>query len=146
MHVSIVAAAGGVIVHKGNEDGECLLIIMSISDYDSDFHTTDLLSPDNMRMVLDLTFSYRAKWRQIGIELGIDIGKIDDIEANRRKVEDCLTDLISHWLRNTKPKPTRSALTAVLQSEHISGNNKKHPWENPTYAWDNKIIIAQITK
>ena len=78
-----------------------------------------------MREVLDLTFPYRAKWRQIGIELGIDIGKIDAIEANRRMVEDCLTDLISHWLRNTKPKPTHGALTAVLQSEHdfVSGNN-----------------------
>ena len=36
MYVSIVAA-GGAIVHEENEDGECLLIIMSISDYDSDF-------------------------------------------------------------------------------------------------------------
>ena len=109
------------------------------------FNTTGLLTPDNMRMVLDLTFPYRTKWRQIGIELGIDIGKIDAIEANRRMVEDCLTDLISHWLRNTKPKPTRGALTAVLQSEHVSGNNKNnrdHPWENSAYG----IIIAQITK
>ena len=116
-------------------------IIIIISDSASDFNTTALLTPENMREVLDLTFPYRAKWRQIGIQLGIDIGKIDAIEANRRMVEDCLTDLISHWLRNTKPKPTRGVLTAVLQSEHVSGNNRNncdHPWENPAYAWDNK--------
>ena len=31
MYVSVVAA-GGAIVHEGNEDGECLLIIMTTSD------------------------------------------------------------------------------------------------------------------
>ena len=52
--------------------------------------------------------------------MGYDDGTLEAIEANRRKVEDCLTDLISHWLRNTKPKPTRSALTAALQSEQVA--------------------------
>ena len=37
MYVSIVAAVDGAIIYEENEDGECLLIIMSISDYDSDF-------------------------------------------------------------------------------------------------------------
>ena len=120
---------------------------MIISDSASDFNNTALLTPENMREVLDLTFPYRAKWRRIGIQLGIDIGKIDAIEANRRMVEDCLTDLISHWLRNTKPKPTRGALTAVLQSEHVSGNNIViiHGKTQHMHGII-KITIAQITK
>ena len=79
-----------------------------------------LLTLENIREVLDLTFPHRANWRQIGIQLDVDVGTIDAIEANRRKVEDCLTDLISHWLRNTKPKPTCGALTKALKSEHVS--------------------------
>ena len=79
-----------------------------------------LLTLGNMREVLDLTFPHRANWRQIGLQLGIDVGTIDAIEVDRRKVEDCLTDLIIHWLRNTEPKPTRSALTKALQSKHVS--------------------------
>ena len=76
---------------------------------------TALLTPKNIREVLDLTFPHRAKWRLIGVQLGIDAGTLDAIEVNRRRVEDCLTDLISHWLRNAMPKPTRGALTVALQ-------------------------------
>jgi hypothetical protein len=81
---------------------------------------TALLTPKNIREVLDLTFPHRAKWKLIGVQLGIDVGTLDAIEADRRKVESCLTDLISQWLRNTVPKPTRGALTAVLQSQYCT--------------------------
>jgi hypothetical protein len=88
---------------------------------------TALLTPDNIREVLDLTFPYRAKWRLIGIQLDIDVGTLDAIEANRRRVEDRLTDLISHWLRNTVPKPTRGALTAVFQSQYCTSGKAYKP-------------------
>lgn len=74
-----------------------------------------ILTPENTREVLDKTWPHRAKWRQIGIQLDIDVGTLDAIEANRKTVEDCLTDLILHWLRNSDPKPTHGALTAALQ-------------------------------
>ena len=86
---------------------------------------TAVLTPKNIKEVLDLTFPHCAKWRLIGIQLGIDVGKLDAIEANRRRVEDCLTDLITHWLRNTVPKPTRSTLTSVLQSQYCTSGNLK---------------------
>ena len=82
--------------------------------------TVALLTFENIREVLDLTFPYRANWRQIGIQLDIDVGTMDAIEANRKIVEDCLTDLISIWLRNTQLKPTRDALSKALQSEYVS--------------------------
>ena len=81
---------------------------------------TAVLTPKNIKEVLDLTFPHCAKWRLIGVQLGIDVGKLDAIEVNRRRVEDCLTDLIIHWLRNTVPKPTRSTLTSVLQSQYCT--------------------------
>ena len=82
------------------------------------YTATALLTLDNIREVLDLTFPHRAKWRLIGVQLGIDVGTLDAIEANRKMVENCLTDLISHWLQNTVPQPTRGALTAILQSQY----------------------------
>ena len=82
--------------------------------------TTALLTPDNTKEILDLAWPYRARWRYIGIQLGYDGGTLEAIDANRKKVEDCLTDLILHWLRNTMPKPTRGALTAALRSEQVS--------------------------
>ena len=77
------------------------------------------LNPDNTREILDVTWPHRARWRLIGTELGIDTGTLDAIDANNKKVEGCLNELITGWLRKTNPRPTRVAITAVLNSEHI---------------------------
>ena len=86
-------------------------------------------TPGNIREILDLTWPHRARWKLIGTELGIDTGTLDAIDANNKKVEGCLNDLITGWLRNTKPRPTRAAIVAVLKSEHIlsaAGNLVHH--------------------
>ena len=87
-----------------------------------------MLTPENTREIIDLTWSHRAKWYLIGIELGIDTGTLDAIEKDNKKVGDCLTQLITGWLRNTKPRPTRTAISATLKSERIlnaAGNYNK---------------------
>ena len=78
-----------------------------------------LLTPENIREIIDLTWPHRARWKLIGTELGIDTGTLDAIDANNKKVEGCLNELITGWLRNNKPRPTRAAITAVISSEHI---------------------------
>ena len=77
------------------------------------------LTPDNIREIVDVTWPHRARWRLIGIELGIDTGTLDAINANNKTVEECLYNLITGWLRKTSPRPTRAAITAVLNSERI---------------------------
>ena len=77
------------------------------------------LTPDSTREIIDVTWPHRARWRLIGTELGIDTGTLDAIDANNKKVEGCLNELITGWLRNINPRPTRAAITAVLNSEHI---------------------------
>ena len=81
------------------------------------------LNSDDMSEVLDRFWNYRAKWRVIGIELGIDIGTLDAIDVKHRNTEDCLADLIGCWLRGNNPRPTRSTLTMVLQSKHVTGGS-----------------------
>ena len=72
--------------------------------------------------MLDLTWNYRARWRFIGIELGIDEGTLDAISKDNRKVEDCLQEMITLWLRGRKPwpKPSRHAISKALQSGRVS--------------------------
>ena len=77
------------------------------------------LTPDSTREIIDVTWPHRARWRLIGTELGIDTGTLDAIDANNKKVEGCLNELITGWLRNINPRPTRASITAVLNSEHI---------------------------
>ena len=79
----------------------------------------DLLNISNIREVLDETWKYRARWRFIGIRLGIDTGTLDAIEADHRKVEDCLRKLINIWLKDVSPRPTRTAMKAALRSESV---------------------------
>ena len=69
--------------------------------------------------IIDLAWPHRARWKLIGTELGIDTGTLDAIDENNKKVEGCLTELVTTWLRNTKLRPTRATLTAVLSSDHI---------------------------
>ena len=79
-----------------------------------------------MREILDQMWNYRARWRFIGIQLGIDTGTLDAIEADHRKVEDCLSKLINVWLRDVSPRPTRSAMKAALQSERVLSGAGNH--------------------
>ena len=102
------------------------------------------MTPDNIREVLDLTFPHRAKWRLIGVQLGIDVGTLDAIEADRKMVGDCLIDLIKHWLRKTVLKPTRGALTSVLYSQCCTSGKLYEPRCACTMTlqiWDLIVII-----
>ena len=79
-----------------------------------------LLGTENLKEILDQTWNYRARWRFIGIELGIDEGTLDAIEKNNRKVEDSLREMITLWLRGCNPKPSRHAISKALQSGRVS--------------------------
>ena len=85
-----------------------------------------ILTPTDTGRVLALSWDYRAKWRLIGIELGIDSGTLDAIEANNRKVEDCLGEMIKIWLRKNQPKPTLNAITAALKSRRVTATAGKY--------------------
>ena len=80
------------------------------------------LTSNNVKEVLNLTWDYRSRWRFVGIELGIDVNTLDAIEMNNRRVEDCLTKLITTWLRRTNPKPTRTAIAKALESQSVAAS------------------------
>lgn len=90
--------------------------------HQSNFIIISALTVDNMKEMLDQAWDYRAKWRFIGIQLGISEGTLDALDADNHKVEDCLAGLISQWLRNRKPRPTRAAMTKALGSQSVAGS------------------------
>ena len=80
----------------------------------------DLLSPDNTKEVLDQMWNHRARWKFIGIQLQIDNSTLDVIEKDHRKVDDCLREMINHWLRNSpKSRRTRETIKVALQSKQV---------------------------
>ena len=74
-----------------------------------------------MREVVEFFWDFRSQWKLIGIELKIDMGTLNTIDRNNRKCEDCLVELADKWLHHANPKPTRSAMAAVLQSRPLAG-------------------------
>lgn len=73
-----------------------------------------------MREVLRLMWDYRAKWKVIGTVLGVRADKLDVIDSSNENVDECLCEMIQHWLSDTQSKPTQGAITTALQSEHVS--------------------------
>lgn len=62
----------------------------------------------------------RSKWKNIGLELQIDVGTLDAIErSNQGIVEDCFRDMLKTWLRMAWPKPTIEALAKALRSPTV---------------------------
>ena len=81
----------------------------------------EYLDINDMREVIELLWDYRAKWRFIGMELGIKAGDLDAIEKDTREVGDALYKVTKQWLSSVNPKPTRTALKAVLESKCVAG-------------------------
>ena len=81
----------------------------------------DHLNISNIKEVLDEMWDYRARWKFIGIELGIEKHTLDAIEATcLRNVDNCLCEMIGGWLKNVNPRPTQGAMRAALHSKSVS--------------------------
>ena len=74
-----------------------------------------------VREVLDRTWPYRANWRFIGIELGMDQYELAAIHHTYIMfgVGECLREMIMKWLSHHDPKPTRLALDEALKSQRV---------------------------
>ena len=60
-----------------------------------------------------------AKWRTIGIGLGVSYDKVKAIEGNRNGTEDMLMDLLAVWLRREsegQPEPTWKKLCEAVST------------------------------
>ena len=59
----------------------------------------------------------RAKWRNIGIELEIDIGTLDSIEKSFHfDHTECLSRMLENWFKQTDPPPSWDAIVEALES------------------------------
>ena len=65
-----------------------------------------------------------ATWKNIGTLLGIATHVLDNIQANEGRVEDCLREMLSKWLKQVAPKPTWAALADAVKpfNEKVAHN------------------------
>ena len=73
---------------------------------------------DDLNAVIDALWKARAKWKNIGICIGVDAGTLDTMKGSD---DDCLRETLSHWLKgvydpdepNSKPRTWYTLIEAL---------------------------------
>ena len=76
------------------------------------------LSVGDLQKVQKCIWDARSKWYNIGLELGIDAGTLDTIDSTQNP-DCCFRAMLTKWLRQDSPKPTRTALAVALRSPSV---------------------------
>ena len=67
-----------------------------------------------------MLYCVRAKWRNLSIELEVDVGTLDAIEKRfNGNPDDCLPEMLHCWLDQVNPPPSWNSLAEALESEPI---------------------------
>ena len=62
----------------------------------------------------------RAKWYNLGLELGLVPGTLDAIQqTNGNNVDNCFRSMLKEWLRKTERVPTWSSLARALREQPV---------------------------
>ena len=62
----------------------------------------------------------RAKWYNLGLELGLTAGTLDAIQqTNVNNVDNCFRNMLKEWLRKTELVPTWSSLARALREAPV---------------------------
>ena len=65
--------------------------------------------------------SVMAKWFSIGVQLGINPAKLQEIEINYRTADRCFSEVISFWLNGNTPVPVSwISLVEALESPFVN--------------------------
>ena len=60
-------------------------------------------------------FPVATYWKTIGTLLGIPGHILDKIKSNEERVDECLREMLSEWLKQIDPPPTWTALAEAVE-------------------------------
>ena len=76
-----------------------------------------MLSIDDLHHVLNILIDARHKWYNIGLALNVRELTLRKIRANFQSLEckdvDCLREMLSHWLRNSRSTTWQNIIRAL---------------------------------
>ncbi len=83
---------------------------------------SELTVEDLGKVYIEL-YEGRVQWKNIGLELGLNIAMLDSIEIDRHhKTEPCCLDMLKEWLTNETNR-SWSALADAMESPIVSLSN-----------------------
>ena len=75
---------------------------------------------DDLTSVLRAVWEGRAKWYNIGLELGLTAGTLDAIKlANQDDPDRCIRETLKDWLRRDDVHPSWSGLARALRAPPV---------------------------
>ena len=95
----------------------CVSIVYELNHIDVMSHsqsTGQQLTVDDLRALMKELKDVRAKWYNIGVQLGVSVGTLDAIEKQYSDPSDCLTKTLTAWLKNCSPPLTWTNIVGAL--------------------------------
>ena len=84
------------------------------------FTDQELLTVNNLCEVLTELNGVRAKWRSLGVSLKVKESTLAAIGVQFHDIpNDCLREMLSHWLRQVNPRPCWIAIVAALRTPFV---------------------------
>ena len=79
-----------------------------------------ILTEKDLASVQDAVWDGRAKWYNIGLQLGLIAGTLDAIrQTNNNHTDDCFTTILKEWLRRGDLQPSWISLTRSLRARSV---------------------------
>ena len=74
---------------------------------------------DDLKDVKDAIWDARSKWNDIGLQLSIRKPDLDAIHEDCRDVQQCLTEMLTLWLKRANPPPTWESMANALKQPSV---------------------------
>ena len=80
---------------------------------------SDYLTAKDLGKIQNILSEVYKKWFDIGIQLELTHGTLENIEANYKTVEERCREMLHTWLSQVEPAPTWAALVEALKSPSV---------------------------
>ena len=77
------------------------------------------LGVDDLNDVRKELLDVSSKWYDVGLELRLRTGDLENIECQNQDVRICLRKMLFHWLKKVDPPPTWEGLACALESRTV---------------------------
>ena len=92
--------------------GVVLTLLLLLSG-DIETNPGPVLSVDDLRVVMKELNAVRAKWNNIGVQLGVSVGTLDAIREKYSDPSDCLRETLTAWLKSSIPNEWMNVVDAL---------------------------------
>ena len=93
---------------------------MLVMNYSLLLQGATFLTEKDLAFVLEAAWDGRAKWYNIGLQLGLVAGTVDAIrQTNNNHTDECFTTVLKEWLRRGDLQPSWTSLARSLRARSV---------------------------